>query len=172
MLKLVGSICILAGAVGMGQSLNLRMQNHLKQLQECRTIFTGTDTEREYLRLPYATLLRRTAKGCSKVFGDMLFWIAEQMEGNIQSDVGVLWAQAFQKQEKLGRIFLTKQEQGIVIELAKSLRLEGEHTRVAKLYFEQLDERIMLAMEEKKEKQKLYRSISVLMGIFLVIILL
>lgn len=171
-MKVFGGICILAGAVGFGQSLNYRMHMHLKQLQECREIFTGTDTEREYLRLPYAKLLRRTAKGRSEIMGNILIKIAEEMERNTQSDIGVLWENAFGEAEKKGQIFLDNQEQEIVIALAKSLRLEGEHERVAKLYFERLDERILQALEEKKEKQKLYRSISVLMGIFLVIILL
>ena len=50
--------------------------------------------------------------------------------------------------------------------------LEGNHAKVAEMYFLQLEDKIVQAMEEKKEKQKLYGSVSVLLGLFLVILLL
>ena len=69
-------------------------------------------------------------------------------------------------------ILLGKEEQEILLSLARSLQLETDHTQVAKIYFMQLEDTIKRAMEEKKEKQKLYGTVSILFGLFLVIMLL
>ncbi|MBO5302508.1 MAG: stage III sporulation protein AB [Lachnospiraceae bacterium] len=170
MLKIFGIVCILGGSIGVGKSLCNYLNNHLKQLVECREIFTQADVGREYLRLPYAQLLRRTAKGKSKVFQEILNEIAEEMEKNREADMEKLWSDAFLK--KQGQLLLDKEEQELLIALAKSLGLEGNHTKVSEIYFLQLDEEVVQAMEEKKEKQKLYGTISILTGFFLVILLL
>lgn len=170
MLKVLGSIFIFFGAVGLGGNLSRYLNSHLMQLQECREILAQTDVGREYFRLPYAQLLKRTAKGKTKIFQDILQKIAGEMEKNNEADVGVLWDRTFE--ENKDKILLTTEEKEIVIGLAKSLSLEGNHEKVCKMYFQRLDERIVHAIEEKKEKQKLYRTISVLAGIFIVVILL
>ncbi len=170
MLKIFGMLCILLGAAGMGKSLCSYLNNHLKQLVECREIFTQADAQREYLRLPYAQLLRRIARGKSEVFQEILYKIAEEMEKNKEADIEKLWKEAFL--EKKGQLLLDREEQDLLIALAKSLGLEGNHTKVSEIYFLQLDEEVVQAMEEKKEKQKLYGTISILTGVFLVILLL
>ncbi|MBO5372023.1 MAG: stage III sporulation protein AB [Lachnospiraceae bacterium] len=170
MLKVLGILCILAGTVGIGRELCGYLNNHLKQLLECREIFTQADTQREYLRLPYAQLLRRIAKGKSRLFGDILYQIAEEMEKSKEADIGKLWEEAFLS--KKGQLLLDKEEQELFVALARSLGLEGNHTKVSEIYFLQLEDEVVQAMEEKKEKQKLYGTISVLSGLFLVILLL
>lgn len=170
MLKIFGSICILTGAIGIGRELCNYLNNHLKQLVECRAIFTQADTEREYLRLPYAQLLRKIAKGKSKVFQEILYQVAEEMEKNKEADVGKLWEMALQERSR--RLCLDEDEKGILVALAKNLGLEGKYTKVSEVYFLQLEDEVVQAMEEKKEKQKLYGTVSVLMGVFLIILLL
>ena len=77
---------------------------------------------------------------------------------------------SFLKRKQL--LYLKEEEIEILSALAKSLMLEGNHAKVAEMYFLQLEDKIVQAMEEKKEKQKLYGSVSVLLGLFLVILLL
>ena len=67
---------------------------------------------------------------------------------------------------------MNEEEKDLLLSLARSLALEGEHTQVAKIYFIQLEDKIVKAMGEKKEKQKLYGTVSILGGLFLVILLL
>ena len=92
------------------------------------------------------------------------------LEKNKEADAGMLWEQAFCKRKR--EILLGKEEQEILLSLARSLLLETDHTQVAKIYFMQLEDTIKRAMEEKKEKQKLYGTVSILFGLFLVIMLL
>ena len=169
MLKWMGMLCILTGAVGTGRYFFTYFRMHFEQLVGCREIFAQMDAGREYLRLPYAQLLKRAAKGKREVFADMLCEVADAMEQNQEADAGALWNQAFLKRKK--EILLKEEEKDLFLALAKSLMLAGDHGQVSRLYFLQLDDRIQKAMEEKKEKQKLYGAVSVLGGLFLVILL-
>ena len=170
MLKAAGFVLILTGAVGFGRYLSVSLGRYVSQLIECREIFVQMDAGREYLRLPYAQLLKRTAKGKEKLFAEILTEVADEMEKNKEADAGMLWKQAFCKRKR--EILLGKEEQEILLSLARSLLLETDHTQVAKIYFMQLEDTIKRAMEEKKEKQKLYGTVSILFGLFLVIMLL
>ena len=170
MLKAAGIVLILTGAVGFGRYLSVSLGRYVSQLIAGREIFVQMDAGREYLRLPYAQLLKRTAKGKEKLFAEILTEVADEMEKNKEADAGMLWEQAFCKRKR--EILLGKEEQEILLSLARSLLLETDHTQVAKIYFMQLEDTIKRAMEEKKEKQKLYGTVSILFGLFLVIMLL
>ena len=151
MLKAAGIVLILTGAVGFGRYLAVSLGRYVSQLIECREIFVQMDAGREYLRLPYAQLLKRTAKGKEKLFAEILTEVADEMEKNKEADAGMLWKQAFCKRKR--EILLGKEEQEILLSLARSLLLETDHTQVAKIYFMQLEDTIKRAMEEKKEKK-------------------
>lgn len=170
MLKFAGIFFILTGTGGFGRYLIRNLNLHLKQLVECREIFTRMDAGREYLCLPYAQLLRRAAKGRTKIFAEMLEEVAEEMEKSREADAKALWERAFSKRKE--ELFLKEEEKELLLELSGCLLLEENHTKAAQIYFMQLEDKIVQAMEEKKEKQKLYGTVSVLLGVFLVILLL
>ena len=170
MLKFAGILLIVTGAAGCGRYFISCLKLHLEQLVECREIFTQLDAGREYLKLPYAQLLKRTAKGKHEIFAEILLEVVDEMEKNREADAAALWAAAFQKRNR--QLFLKEEEKNLLLSLARSLMLEGDHTQVARIYFLQLEDRILKVMEEKKEKQKLYGAVSVLGGLFLVILLL
>lgn len=170
MLKWAGIFLIMAGAAGMGGYLSACLKQRLNELVECREIFVQMDAGREYLHLPYAELLRRTAKGKTAVFSSMLLDVAEEMEKNRQADAGMLWAGAFT--ERKHQLLLGEEEIEIMSALAKSLMLEGSHREASKIYLMQLEDKILQAIEEKKEKQRLYGMAGVSGGLFLVILLL
>lgn len=170
MLKLMGVCFILAGAGGFGGYLRRCLNMRFGQLMECREIFTQMDAGREYLRLPYAQLLRKTARGKKEIFAEMLYEVADEMEQNREANADALWRAAFEKRKK--QILLKEEEKDLFFALAKSLMLEGNHAQAAKMYYMQLEDMILKAMEEKKEKQKLYGTVSMLFGLFLIILLL
>lgn len=170
MLKFAGVFFILMGTGGFGRYLIHDLKMHVRHLIECREIFTRMDTGREYLCLPYAQLLRRAAKGRSEVFAEMLEEVAKEMERSLEADAKTLWERAFDKRKK--QLFLKEEETELLLELSGCLLFEENHAKAAKIYFMQLEDKIVQAMEEKKEKQKLYSTVSILLGLFLVIILL
>lgn len=170
MLKCTGIFLILAGAFGFGSYMCAYLRRRVEQLVECQEIFAQMDACREYLKLPYAQLLRRSAAKRSKALAEILAEVADEMEKNREADVGALWEEAFAKRKQ--QLFLKEEETGLLLALARCLMLEGNHAQASKIYFMQLEDSIRHAMEERREKQKLYRAISVLGGLFLVVLLL
>ncbi len=115
MLKAAGIVLILTGAVGFGRYLSVSLGRYVSQLIECREIFVQMDAGREYLRLPYAQLLKRTAKGKEKLFAEILTEVADEMEKNKEADAGMLWRFAkenerFCSEKKNRRFFCRWQE--------------------------------------------------------------
>ena len=161
MLKCAGILFILTGAFGFGGYMDACLKWHLDQLIGCREIFAQINAYREYLKLPYGELIRRSAIGKSGVLPEILTEVAVEMGKN---------REAFFKRKK--QLYLKEEEIGILLALAKCLALEGNHAQACSIYFMQLEDTIRQAMEEKKDKQKLYRAISVLGGLFLVVLLL
>lgn len=170
MLKCAGILFILTGAFGFGGYMDACLKWHLDQLIGCREIFAQINAYREYLKLPYGELIRRSAIGKSGVLPEILTEVAVEMGKNREANVGALWEEAFFKRKK--QLYLKEEEIGILLALAKCRALEGNHAQACSIYFMQLEDTIRQAMEEKKDKQKLYRAISVLGGLFLVVLLL
>ena len=120
MLKVMGICFIVAGTAGFGRYFSSYLKMHLEQLVECREIFTQMDAGREYLRLPYAQLLKRTAKGKQEIISQILIEVADEMEKNTQGDATSLWDAAFQKRKK--QLLLKEEEKvKIVCEVRKEL---------------------------------------------------
>ena len=71
------------------------------------------------------------------------------MEKKQNANVQALWEAAFAKRKK--QLFIGEEETELLLALARSLMLEGNHTQVSKVYFMQLEDKIQRAMEEKKE---------------------
>lgn len=170
MVKLFGILLVLCGAAGYGSSLCGYLRGHLKQLLAFRDILVQMDSGRECYKLPYAQLLRRLSFGKTGPLYDMLCAVAEEMEKNREADVGVLWREALR--ERKNELLLKEDEAELIVALAKNLAFDGKSDKVCEIYFMQMEDKIVQAMEEKKEKQKLYGTISVLGGLFVVILLL
>lgn len=170
MLKCAGIVLILAGALGLGNALDAHLKMRLDQLLECRELFAQMDACRECLKLPYTELLKRSMAGKSRILTEILAEVAEEMEKNREADIAAFWEEAFFRRKK--QLYLKEEEIGLLLALARRLALQGNHAQASKIYFMQLEEAIRQAMDERKDKQKLYRAISVLGGLFLVVLLL
>lgn len=170
MLKLIGMILILSGAGGCGASLIRTMNLHLEQLLKVRDIFLKLQSGITYQKLPYPQLLRKTALSTNDLFAEILTEISSEMEKNRQSDAAVLWSEALEKRKE--QLFLKEDEKMLLLALAKNLVGESQNTKACEIYFLQLEDKIMQSVKEKKEKQKLYETVSILCGLFLIVLLL
>lgn len=170
MLKAVGIFFVVLGTAGLGNSLKIRLHRHLGQLLEFQNIFIQMELDKKALKLPYGQMLRRCAKGRDRLYGEILESIAGEMEANHEVDVGILWEKAFRAHSR--ELLFTGEEQEILISLARTLSMESSSTKACEIYFFRLEKQIAQVLEEKKEKQKLYRAVGILSGLFLVILLL
>ena len=138
MLKAVGVLFIVTGACGFAIYFSSYLKTHLAQLIEWREIFTQLDNEREYLRLPYAQLLRKTARGKAELFSAILLEVADSMEKRTQTDVSVFWEQAFERRS--AQILLKEDEDrdrrgGLVVCIGKEPAVRGRPFTGGKIIF-------------------------------------
>lgn len=170
MLRAAGIFLVVMGTAGFGNSLKLLMNRHLNQLLSFQGIFIQMELLKTTLRLPYGQMLRRCARGKDRLYGEFLEGIAREMEENHEMDVGILWEKGFYEGRQ--EFLFTEEEREILISLARTLSMESSSTKACEIYFFRLEKQIAQVLEEKKEKQKLYRAVGVLSGLFLVILLL
>ena len=170
MLKAAGVFLVVIGTAGFGNSLKLLLNRHLKQLSDFQGIFIQMELLKTTLKLPYGEMLRRCARGRDRLYGELLEGIAGEMEENHEIDVGNLWEKGVLKRK--GEFLFSQEEREILISLARTLSMESSSTKACEIYFFRLEKQIAQVVEEKKEKQKLYRCVGILSGLFLVILLL
>lgn len=169
MLKLAGMIFVMAGCCGYGYALCCRLKEHLLTLLTWKEIFLQVDAQRSYVCLPYPQILRKCARGKPEVFAEILEDAAGQMEDNQEADTKRIFCKVVSKREE--QLCMTPEEQELVVELGRCLQIEGDGKKVSEMYFMQLEEKITQAMTERKEKLKLYQSVSIMAGIFFIILL-
>ena len=164
--RLIGYALIVLAGAGLGYSKNLEMERHLQELVELRHLLC---------------LFKGELKYTQGTFGEIFEKIGDKTEGKFKE-----WLKELSKmlKEKSGASFHTLWEKSIKDNLQESHLSERDLEdlkRVGKtlasvenvdLYIEQLEYEIQNKREVYKTKGKLCRSMGILGGIFLVILLL
>ena len=164
--KLLGYMLIILAGTGFGYSKNLEMERHLQELEEMRHLFCIFKGELKYTQ---------------GTFGEIFDKIGDKTEGKFAE-----WLKTLSKmlKEKSGESFARVWEKSIDVKLRESHLKEKDLEdlkRIGKnlasleridLYIEQLEYEIQNKRELYKTKGKLCRSMGIMGGIFLVILLL
>lgn len=171
MLKLVGSVLIVAASLGFACSIRRELADHLKLLYEIRRLFVDIANEARYSMQPVEVLLgcfiktkdERLTAVCREIADNLL----EKREGAGEE----VWRKVFTtNRRELG----LKEDEAEVIENAgnaffgKSMEENQKHLS---LYLERLDFMIGNQRREQKEKQRVYQTVSVMCGLMLIILL-
>lgn len=165
MQKLIGSILIIFACSAIGFEKSYEMQLHLKELETLKNVFVLLKKEIQYTRVPLAELFLKISK---KMEGGCSCWLEElsqKLYGCEQGTFQDVWGDSLKKFFRESK--LTKTEKEELHQLGKSIGyIEG-----VDLYLDQLEISIQRTREELKNKKKMYQSIGILGGIFLVIVL-
>lgn len=166
MLKIIGSVIIILTCAGLGFEKADEELQHLKQLEELKKLFVLIRSEISYSKAPFGKVFQKISKNAEDVFGDWMQMLADQLEERKNGTFQEVWEQAIE--EYLEKSRLTKQELAELKQIGNSLG----YLETWDLYLEQLEITIRQTRKETASKQKLYRSMGVMGGLFLVIILL
>ena len=164
--KLLGYMLIILAGTGFGYSKSLEMKRHLQELEEIRHLFG---------------LFRGELKYTQGTFGEIFERIGDKTDGKFKE-----WLKTLSKMlnEKTGESFACVWEKSIDVKLRESHLKEKdleELKRIGKnlaslesvdLYIEQLGYDIQNKREMYKTKGKLCKSMGIMGGIFVVILLL
>lgn len=171
MLKLIGALMILASATMIGTSCSMDLRKHNRELRLLKQMLYMLRGEIKYTKTPLPEAFAHIAERMPEPFSAFLRGVA--------ADMGILDGRTFpelwkeQINTQLADLHLKKGEKEQLAALGEVLGyldLEMQLSSI-ELYLEQLEISIRNAQESMTSKQKLYQSLGVAGGIFLIILL-
>lgn len=172
MLKLAGAVMIIASAAGIGVSCSVDVKRYCMELRLLKQMLYMLRGEIKYTKTPLQEAFLAISVRMPEPFRAFLEQTAGEMENLDGRTFGELWRGQIQKGLGSTRLKREDREQlGALGESLGYLDLEMQLSSI-ELYLEQLEIRIRDAQESLAGKQKLYQSLGVAGGIFLVILLL
>lgn len=171
MLKIVGAVCIMLACIGYAGGLLGRIRRRRDVLKSCMELTELLAGEIRYDRVPIAAALvnirRKTDAGISCV----LERIADGLQTGDHANLEDLWNQSFA--DAGSTLFLTEEEMGEVQDIGKNLGFLDSEAQVNHLMGcrDRLKKNLDKTQQELDEKRRLYRSLSLAAGIFVILIL-
>jgi len=166
MQKVIGSIMVIAVCTALGFEKSRELQMHLKQLEELKRLFMIIHNELKVTKATLSEIFLKASKKTETPYKEWLKKLAKQLEICGAGTFMELWKNSIQI--SLGKTTLRKDE---IYEL-EQVGLGIQYIDTLELYLNQLDFSIQNTREELKTKKKLYQSMGIMCGIFLVIVLL
>ncbi len=166
MLKLLGSICIIAACSGIGFSKSQELHRYLKELEELNKLFYLIKSELQYTRAPFAEVFEKISKKLNEPYGTWLSALSRQIIEKTRSSFWEIWCQSIEK--NLQKTSLHEDD----LKELKNIGRNLEYAENLDMYIELLEYKIVHTRESNRSKRKLCQSMGVMGGIFLVILLL
>lgn len=166
MQKVIGSIMVIAVCTALGFEKSRELQIHLNSLEEIKKIFTLLRSEIKYMKTPFSEVFLKLSKKMDGMYNDWLLYISQQLEKKERETLHEVWKTSVYEYLKDSK--LTKEELEELCDVGRTLG----YIDTLELYLNHLDFSIETTREELKTKKKLYQSMGIMCGIFLVIVLL
>lgn len=166
MQKLIGSILVISACSAMGYWKCYDMKLHLEELEELKKIFIMLQNELRYTKAPFAEVFQRVGNKVNGTYKEWLLNFSERLKNRGNGTFYELWRRSIL--DFLYESMLSKEELEGLVEMGSNI----DCFETWGLYLEHLDNSIQSTREEIMSKKKVYQSMGVMGGIFLVIILL
>lgn len=173
-LKWAGALMILAAGPGLGWWMADRWKKRLEQLEELRRLIYSLKGEITYSQAPLGEAFERSGRRCQGPLGQMFLQVSREIGQRQGDSLDQIWKrQAEQLVREHPDLPLNREDidhlKGLGSQLGY-LDIQMQE-RTLLLYLEQLDLAIGYLREHKKEKCRLYTSLGMMGGLFLVIVL-
>lgn len=170
MLKLTGSILIAIVSVLYGWKLQQELQEHVRQIVGMKEMFLMLWGEISYTRTPLKEAFLQIASQNKEPFSSFLEKAAEGLEDNEES-IGSFWGCLVE--QEADSFLLDGEERRILKQAGENFGyLDGQmQLKNLELYIEQTEVLIQKAQGELKDRKKVSGALSVMCGLFLIILL-
>lgn len=171
MLKVIGAGLILFAATVLGLQLKLRVAEHLRQLVGLKEMLLMLSGEMSYGRTPLAEAFSNIAGQGKAPYDRLLLAVSRRAEQEQELALSQIWQSEAKKQKE--HFLLSGEEFSLLLGVGENfgyLDLTMQLGHIA-LSIQQVENRIVLAQGELSAKQKMYQYLSVMCGLFLILIL-
>ena len=164
--KCIGGMFVLVASSGLGIHYGEELKSYLNQLEELKKMFCLMKRELEYVKIPFAELFEKLELKVSSPFREWVGLLREKLESREQGIFIEIWYNTIEETLKTSKL---KTED---LEELKGVGKNLEYIDNLNLYIEQLEYKICQLRQVYHTKRKLSRTLGVMGGIFLVILLL
>ena len=170
MLKALGSLLVFAASVLYGWKVRAEYAEHVEQLVGMKEMFLMLWGEISYARTPLQEAFLQIAAQGKEPFSSFLEKAAGEMEGQ-EGSMGSFWKRMVD--EEAGGFLPTPQGQGGPKRGGGEFWFlgGGEERKNLELYIGQAETLIQKAQEELKDRQRLSATLSLMCGLFVIILL-
>lgn len=170
MLRAAGCLLIVTAAVWYGTRLAGELREHVEQLVAMKEMFLMLSGEIAYTRTPLKEAFLQIAEQNKEPFAGFLKEAAKGLEQNEES-MGTYWRELVEREKH--RFLFSREEENLLKRAGENFGyLDGAmQLKNLELYMEQAEELIKQSRQELKERQKLYRCLSLMCGLFVIILL-
>lgn len=170
MLKLVGAFLILVAAILFGVQMKQQLAEHVRQLLGLKEVLMMLAGEISYGKIPLSEAFLHIAERGKEPFGQVFREVSRRMEQERNHTLYEIWQSAVKHHEEI--FTFSEDEMRIWMNLGENfgyldMQLQLNNLR---LYGQQIEEKLVQAQKELAVKQKLYQSLSVMSGLFLILI--
>lgn len=170
MLKMAGISLILTASVLYGYMLRMRLHEHLDQLIGMKEFLLMLSGEISYARAPLEEAFLHIAEQGREPYVSLLKRVRERMIAGGEFSLKEIWMQELAQQKD--QFLLTEDEYRILKNSSDHfgyLDWEMQIKNIA-VYEQQVEVKIIQAQNELAAKQKIYQYLSVMGGLFLIIL--
>lgn len=171
MLKVIGAGLILFAAAMFGAQLKQRVAEHLRQLIGLKEMLLMLSGEMSYGRTPLAEAFSHIAGQGKAPYDRLLSSVFKRMEQERELTLSEIWQSEARKQKAY--FLLSDEEFQLLLGVGENfgyLDLAMQLSHIA-LSIQQVESRIVLAQGEFSAKQRMYQYLSVMCGLFLILVL-
>lgn len=171
MIKVAGSCLILFSSTAIGFWCSGRLRDRLEELEYIRKLLLMLRGEIRYSHATLSEAFQAIGKRMKPPYGAFLLRTAEAMDSMEGQTLSQLWETGIR--EELTDSALKKEDKERLIWLGSQLGYLDTQMQLStiELYLEQIQEELQSAAESVKRNGRLYQTLGVMAGIFLVILM-
>lgn len=176
MLKIFSIAAVFSGCAALGVMSSKRLGNRMKTLEGIRSFIRRLEIEMRYAGLPVAEAMRSAGEKTAGAARELFEGVADDLQNNSGEAIGGIFGKRLESIRKNRDIYgaLTDRDAQMLVDFSKNLgssdwasqKNNFEHTQ--KL----LEEEITAAKEAFGKKSKMFRTLGVLGGLLLAVLLL
>lgn len=172
MMKLTGAVLLFVSCCGMGYWTSQQCSGRVSQLRELMRIGEFLKGEISFARTTLPEALERISDKTETPFSDFLKMLAKRMKGYSGEDFSHILHQTMR--ETLENTYLEREDMEAFYHAACNLGYLDKKMQIHLLegYLREEEQKVSMLTAQLPEKRKLFRSLGVLGGAFLVILLL
>lgn len=169
-MKLAGSILVITVSLLYGFQVCRELSEHVGELVGMKEMLLMLHGEISYARTPLKEAFQQIASQGKEPFSSFLEKAAEGLNGK-EEGIGEFWRKLVE--QEAGKFYFTEEELGLLERVGENFGYLDVQMQLKnlELYMEQAQVLIEKAQKELKDRQKVARTLSLMCGLFLVILL-